>query len=111
MEESAEHISTKQKIKAYEKSGMWSHAAELADKHAERIKDKRLKTRALENYEKHLNQTLIRELKTIKIIRNIIFYLLCFWDYRLMALFIRMAQKAVEEMIQGQRSFRRFSFF
>lgn len=66
---------------------------------------------ALENYEKHLNQTLIRELKTIKIIRNIIFYLLCFGDYRLMALFIRMAQKAVEETIQGQRSFRRFSFF
>ena len=66
---------------------------------------------ALENYEKHLNQTLIRELKTIKIIRNIIFYLLCVGDYRLMALFIRMAQKTVEETIQGQRSFRRFSFF
>ena len=52
MEESAEHINAKQKIKAYEKSGMWSHAAELADKHAEKIKDNRLKTRALENYEK-----------------------------------------------------------
>jgi hypothetical protein len=52
MEVSPEHISTENKIKKYEKSGMWSHAAELADKHAEKIKDKRLKTRALENYKK-----------------------------------------------------------
>ena len=52
MEESAEHNNAKNKIKAYEKSGMWSHAAELADKHAERIKDNGLKTRALENYKK-----------------------------------------------------------
>jgi hypothetical protein len=35
-----------------EKSGMWSHAAELADKHSENINDKSLKTRALENYKK-----------------------------------------------------------
>ena len=48
----SEHISTEKQIKKYEKSGMWSHAAELADKHAEKIKDKRLKTRALENYKK-----------------------------------------------------------
>ena len=52
MEESGEHTSTKKKIKEYEKSGMWSHAAELADKHAAKIKDKGLKTRALENYKK-----------------------------------------------------------
>jgi putative FmdB family regulatory protein len=52
MEESGEHINTENKIKEYEKSGMWSHAAELADKHAEKIKDKSLKTRALENYKK-----------------------------------------------------------
>ena len=52
MEVSPEHISTENKIKKYEKSGMWSHAAELADKHAEKIKDKSLKTRALENYKK-----------------------------------------------------------
>jgi hypothetical protein len=31
---------------------MWSHAAELADKHSENIKDKSLKMRALENYKK-----------------------------------------------------------
>jgi hypothetical protein len=31
---------------------MWSHAAELADKHSENIKDKGLKTRALDNYKK-----------------------------------------------------------
>ena len=52
MEVSPEHISTENKIKKYENSGMWSHAAELADKHADKIKDKRLKTRALENYKK-----------------------------------------------------------
>ena len=66
---------------------------------------------ACENYVKRLNQTLIPELKTIKILRNIIFHLLRFGDYRLMAVFIKMAQKKVEEAIQGQRSFRRFSFF
>jgi putative FmdB family regulatory protein len=52
MEEPGEHAGIKNKIKEYEKSGMWSHAAELADKHSEKIKDKNLKTRALENYKK-----------------------------------------------------------
>ena len=52
MENSEEHASIENKIKNYEKSGMWSHAAELADKHSEKIKDKSLKTRALENYKK-----------------------------------------------------------
>ena len=52
MEESGEHAGVKNKIKEYEKSGMWSHAAELADKHSEKTKDKNLKTRALENYKK-----------------------------------------------------------
>jgi len=40
------------KIKQYEKEGMWSHAAELADTHAEKTKDKALKTRALDDYKK-----------------------------------------------------------
>jgi putative FmdB family regulatory protein len=39
-------------IRRYEKEGMWSHAAELADKQSEKTKDSALKTRALENYEK-----------------------------------------------------------
>ena len=52
VEKSAEHTSVKNKIKDYENSGMWSHAAELADKHSEKIKDKNLKVRALENYKK-----------------------------------------------------------
>jgi putative FmdB family regulatory protein len=52
MEKSEEHTSVENKIKAYEKSGMWSHAAELADKHSEKIKDNDLKIRALENYKK-----------------------------------------------------------
>ncbi len=40
------------KIKEYEKDGKWSHAAELADKQAEKTKREDLKTRALENYKK-----------------------------------------------------------
>ena len=52
METPAEHASVVSKIKDYENSGMWSHAAELADKHSEKIKDKNLKTRALDNYKK-----------------------------------------------------------
>ena len=31
---------------------MWSHAAELADKHSEKIGDNNLKLRALDNYER-----------------------------------------------------------
>jgi putative FmdB family regulatory protein len=40
------------KIGEYERRGMWSHAAELADKHSERVSDPGLKTRALEDYQK-----------------------------------------------------------
>lgn len=52
METPEEHLRVKNKIKQYEQSGMWSHAAELADKHSEKIKDKGLKMRALDNYKK-----------------------------------------------------------
>jgi len=52
METSQAHVSVSKKITEYEKSGMWSHAAELADKHSENIKDKSLRIRALENYKK-----------------------------------------------------------
>ena len=40
------------KIREYEKDRKWSHAAELADKQAEKTKREDLKTRALENYKK-----------------------------------------------------------
>jgi len=52
LETSDEHSRVEKKIKDYEKSGMWSHAAELADKHSEKVKDKGLKMRALDNYQK-----------------------------------------------------------
>ncbi len=52
MEISEEHAHIDRKIAAYEKEGMWSHAAELADTHSEKIKDTRLKMRAIDNYEK-----------------------------------------------------------
>ena len=47
-----EYIRTEKKISEYERKGMWSHAAELADKHSEKYGDKATKTRALENYQK-----------------------------------------------------------
>lgn len=43
---------TDRKIREYEKEGKWSHAAELADKEAEKTKREDLKTRALEDYKK-----------------------------------------------------------
>ena len=52
METSEEHLNVERKIKEYEQSEMWSHAAELADKHSEKINDKSLKMRALDNYSK-----------------------------------------------------------
>lgn len=51
-ETSDEQTRVESRIKQYENSGMWSHAAELADKHAEKTKDKGLRTRALDNYKK-----------------------------------------------------------
>jgi putative FmdB family regulatory protein len=39
-------------ISNYEKQGKWSHAAELADKQADKAKDRQLLTRALDNYKK-----------------------------------------------------------
>ena len=52
IESCEEHVSVEKKIGEYEKRGMWSHAAELADKHSEKIKDKNIKMRALDNYNK-----------------------------------------------------------
>ena len=43
---------TDKKIREYEKEGKWSHAAELADKEAEKTKREDLKTRALDDYKK-----------------------------------------------------------
>jgi len=52
VEANDEYAKTEKKISEYEKSGMWSHAAELADKHSEKFKDRGAKTRALENYKR-----------------------------------------------------------
>jgi putative FmdB family regulatory protein len=51
-EVSEEGARTERRIRHYESSGMWSHAAELADKRAEKTKDKGLQMRALDNYRK-----------------------------------------------------------
>ncbi len=41
-----------EQIRDYEKKGMYSHAAELADKEAEKTNREDLKARALDNYKK-----------------------------------------------------------
>lgn len=52
MKRSEENTIVENQIKEYEISGMWSHAAELADKHSEKTKTKNLKIRAIDNYKK-----------------------------------------------------------
>jgi putative FmdB family regulatory protein len=47
-----DHQLIEKQIGEYEKKGMWSHAAELADKHSEKTKDSSTKMRALDNYKK-----------------------------------------------------------
>ncbi len=39
-------------IRGYERNGMWSHAAELADTHAADTKNSGLQERAMDNYKK-----------------------------------------------------------
>jgi len=55
-----------QRIRAFERAGMWSHAAELADKHGEKTGDTATKLRAVENYAKagYDSATLDRHLKS-----------------------------------------------
>ena len=43
---------TEQRVADYERQGMYSHAAELADKESEKPEKARLKERAMENYKK-----------------------------------------------------------
>ncbi len=50
MESPGENARVESRIKDHEKSGRWSHAAELADSHSEKTGDKSLKVRALENF-------------------------------------------------------------
>lgn len=49
---SADSGGVEKQIGAYEKEGMWSHAAELADKHSEKTRDGGMKLRAIDNYHK-----------------------------------------------------------
>jgi putative FmdB family regulatory protein len=49
---SPEYSRTEKKITEYEKEGLYSHAAEMADKCSHELKDGLLEERALENYKK-----------------------------------------------------------
>ena len=52
VDSSTEHTRTEQNISEYERDGLYSHAAELADKYSHKTKDKIFKERAQENYKK-----------------------------------------------------------
>ncbi len=52
VETSDAHVQINSAVSEYEKQGMWSHAAELADTHSEKIGDRDMKMRALDNYKK-----------------------------------------------------------
>jgi hypothetical protein len=52
VERSEHDVRVEGRVQSYEREGMWSHAAELADKHSETTGDGSLKTRALDNYKK-----------------------------------------------------------
>jgi hypothetical protein len=52
VEPSEEDARVTRKVKEYENAGLWSHAAELADKHSEKTGDSSLKSRALDSYKK-----------------------------------------------------------
>ena len=51
-EPSQEYTNVERKVGEYERAGMHSHAAELADKYSHESNDNLLKERALENYKK-----------------------------------------------------------
>jgi len=52
VEQSPEYKNIQQKVEGYEKEGMYSHAAELADKYSHKTNDSLFKERALEDYKK-----------------------------------------------------------
>jgi putative FmdB family regulatory protein len=52
VERTDEDVQVERQVQNYESEGMWSHAAELADKHSEKTEDTSLKSRALDNYKK-----------------------------------------------------------
>ena len=52
IEQSSEYTDVQRKVAGYEKEGMYSHAAELADKYSHKTNDNLLKERALVDYKK-----------------------------------------------------------
>ena len=62
--------------------------------------------RALEIYRQLLNKSLIIELKYVKFWRNIVFSIFSIFDYKPLPVFMKMNQRAFEEIIHGQRSFK-----
>ncbi len=52
VETAQEYKGVQEKVSEYEKRGMYSHAAELADKYSHQTEDSLLRERALEDYKK-----------------------------------------------------------
>ena len=60
---------------------------------------------ALESYKQLLNRSLIIELKYAKIWRQIVFSIFSIFNYKPLPIFMKIRQKAFEEIVHGQRSF------
>jgi len=61
---------------------------------------------ALKIYKKLLHGSLIIELKYAKFWRNIVFSIFSIFNYKPLPIFMRMNQRAFEEIVHGQRSFK-----
>ena len=61
---------------------------------------------ALKIYKKLLSRSLIVEFKYAKIRRQIVFSIFSIFNYKPLSIFMRMNQRAFEEMVHGQRSFK-----
>lgn len=74
VETSAAKKGIEEKAREYEREGMYSHAAELLDTHAEKLKDPGMKLRAVENYVKagYSPETIDSHLKSDSFMKEVV---------------------------------------
>lgn len=70
------------------------------------IRARRSSHKAVKLYGHYLSETIIPELKFVRIVRGLIFSLPGFWPGRILSFILKINSRKCEETIQGQRSFR-----
>jgi flavin-dependent dehydrogenase len=80
------------------KSGQLAASAVIQSQHSAK--------NAIELYRRYLSESIIPELKFVRIIRSIIFALPGFWPGRLLSFLLTTNPRKCEEAVQGQRSYR-----